>query len=97
MPRYSAAAYPRLEDLPNIGPRIAADFRKLGIKEPWQLDGRNPVLLYERLNKLTRTRHDPCLLDCFMAAVDFVNGAPARPWWKYTPKRKRLLKGTAHR
>lgn len=89
MSRFSADAYPRLEDLPNIGPRIAADFRKLGIKEPWQLDGRNPRLLYERLQKITGKRHDPCVLDTFMAAVDFVNGAPARPWWKYTPLRKR--------
>jgi hypothetical protein len=90
--KFSPAKFPELEDLPNVGPRIAADFRKLGIKEPWQLDGRNPVLLYERLNKLTGKRHDPCVLDTFMAAVDFVNGAPARPWWKYTNRRKRLMK-----
>jgi len=92
MPRFSAAKFPKLEDLPNVGPRIAADFRKLGIKEPWQLDGRNPRLLYERLNTLTGARQDPCVLDTFMAAVDFVNGAPARPWWAYTNRRKKLLR-----
>ena len=88
--RFSAANYPKLEDLPNIGPAIARDFRMLGITTPRQLKGKNPVKLYEALNRKTRTRHDPCLLDCFMAATDFVNGAPAKPWWKYTPKRKRL-------
>jgi hypothetical protein len=23
-----------------------------------------------------------------MAATDFMRGAPAAPWWKYTPQRK---------
>ncbi|MEY2808224.1 MAG: hypothetical protein RIR65_2641 [Planctomycetota bacterium] len=47
--------------------------------------------MYERLQVLTRSKQDPCVLDVFMALVDFAGGAPARPWWKYTPLRKRLL------
>ena len=90
--KYSAERFPELEDLPNIGPRIAADFRKLGITTPRQLKGRNPVRLYEAINRKLGKRQDPCLLDCFMAAVDFVNGAPAKPWYKYTPRRKRLIR-----
>ncbi len=53
--------------------------------------GADPRAMYERLQVLTRSKQDPCVLDVFMALVDFAGGAPARPWWKYTPLRKRLL------
>jgi hypothetical protein len=78
-----------LEDLPNVGPAIAADFVRLGIRTPRELVGRDPYALYEELNRVTGTRHDPCVLDTFIAAVRFMEGAPARPWWKYTAERKR--------
>jgi hypothetical protein len=78
-----------LEDLPNIGKSIAADLRQLGIHVPAQLKRRDPFALYERLNRRTGVRHDPCLLDTFIAAVRFVEGGPARPWWAFTAERKR--------
>ena len=80
-----------LEDLPNVGPAVAADFRRLGIRAPRELAGRDPYALYDELNRMTGMRHDPCLLDTFIAAVRFIEGAPARPWWKYTAERKRML------
>lgn len=80
-----------LEDLPNVGPAIAADFIRLGIRTPRELAGRDPYALYDELNRITGTRHDPCVLDTFISAVRFMDGAPARPWWKYTPERKRTL------
>jgi hypothetical protein len=30
------------------------------------------------------------VLDTFMAAVDFMNGVAAAPWWAYTAQRKAL-------
>jgi hypothetical protein len=42
--------------------------------------------------RVTNQRHDPCLLDTFIAAVRFMDGEPARPWWAYTAERKRALK-----
>jgi hypothetical protein len=80
-----------LEDLPNVGPAVAADFVRLGIRTPRALAGRDPYALYDELNRITGTRHDPCVLDTFIAAVRFMDGAPARPWWKYTAERKRTL------
>ncbi|WP_410668422.1 helix-hairpin-helix domain-containing protein [Amycolatopsis sp. cmx-4-68] len=53
--------------------------------------GRDPLELYERLCAADDQRHDPCVLDTFMSAVDQADGAPPRPWWTYTPERKRLL------
>jgi hypothetical protein len=80
-----------LEDLPNVGKSIAADLRELGIRAPAQLKNKDPYALYERLNRLTGARHDPCLLDTFISAVRFVEGGPAKPWWAYTAERKRAL------
>jgi hypothetical protein len=80
-----------LEQLPNIGPAIAADFRRLGLKGPQDLLGRDPYALFEELCRLTGKRHDGCLLDTFIAAVRFMGGEPARPWWAYTSERKRRL------
>jgi hypothetical protein len=74
--------------LPNIGPSIAGDLRRLGIAQPAELAGHDPFTLYQRLGELTGKRQDPCVLDTFMAAVDFMRGAPPRPWWEYTPRRK---------
>jgi hypothetical protein len=37
---------------------------------------------------VTGKRHDPCVLDTFMAATDFMGGAEPRPWWAYTAQRK---------
>ena len=80
-----------LEDLPNVGKAVAADLRELGIRAPAQLKYKDPYLLYDRLNRRTGVRHDPCLLDTFIAAVRFVEGGPAKPWWAYTAERKRAL------
>ena len=89
-----------LEQLPNIGPSLATDLRRLGIRAPAELAGRDPYALYESLCHLMGTRQDPCVLDVFIASVRFMEGAPPRPWWHYTPERKRTLaarEGADHR
>jgi hypothetical protein len=80
-----------LEDLPNVGKAVAADLRELGIRAPAQLMHKDPYALYGELNRRTAVRHDPCLLDAFIAAVRFVEGGPAKPWWAYSAERKRAL------
>jgi hypothetical protein len=78
-----------LEQLPNVGPAIAGDLRRLGIRRPQDLVGRDPYAMFDELCRVTGERHDPCLLDTFIAAVRFMVGEPARPWWAYTAERKR--------
>lgn len=80
-----------LEDIPNIGPSIAADLRQLRIITPAELPGRDPYAMYDELCRITGQRHDPCLLDTFIAAVRYMEGAPKKPWWKYSVERKREL------
>ena len=84
-----AADVRRFVDIPNVGPRVAADLAALGLKKPEHLRGRDPMALYRRLCRISGARQDPCVLDTFIAVVDFMNGAKPRPWWDYTAGRKR--------
>ena len=80
-----------LEQIPNIGRAVAEDLRLIGIRKPRDLSGRDPFALYDTLCRKTGVRHDPCVLDTFIAAVRFADGGPSTPWWKYTAERKQAL------
>ena len=93
-PRRRAVALTRaeladLDELPNVGPAVARYLRRVGIRRPQDLLGRDPYQLFDQLCRVTGKRHDPCLLDTFIAAVRFMGGEPAEPWWAYTAERKR--------
>ncbi len=81
-----------LEAIPNIGASIAQNLRSIGISSPGDLVGRDPHQLYTLLCDRTHARQDPCVLDTFIAAVRFMEGSPARPWWHYTEEKKALLR-----
>jgi hypothetical protein len=85
-----AAECQQLEQLPNIGPAMAADLRALGIRHPRELAHRDAFVLYQALCAHTGKRQDPCVLDTFMAATDFMRGGAPAPWWTYTAQRKLL-------
>jgi hypothetical protein len=85
----------RLEDIPNVGISIATDLRRLGIRSPADLPGRDPYVMYEDICRLTGKRQDPCLLDTFIAAVRYMEGGPKTPWWKFTAERKKTLASRA--
>lgn len=87
----------QLTDLPNVGLATVDDLILLGIHEPGQLIGQSPFEMYERLCKITGTRHDPCLIDVFISITRFMNGDNPRPWWTYTDERKKLLAGSKPR
>jgi len=83
-----AADCERLEQLPNIGPALAADLRSIGVGHPRELAVRDGHALYRALCDKTGRRQDPCVLDTFLAVCDFMRGAPPAPWWTYTARRK---------
>lgn len=83
----------QLTDLPNVGAATAADLRRLGYDRPEQLVGACPFDLYRRLCRLTGKRLDPCVLDVFLSITRFLQGEPARPWWRYTAMRKTMTAG----
>jgi DNA transformation protein len=80
-----------LTDIPNIGKSLATDLRNLGITTPLQVRDMDPLAAYEKLRDPMGERHDPCVLDTFLAAHDFMNGGPSQPWWNFTARRKALL------
>ncbi len=80
-----------LEQIPNIGPATAGDLRMLGIHRPHQLATQDPMELYTRLCEMTGQCHDPCVIDVFLAVVDFGKGNKPKPWWEFTKVRKSML------
>lgn len=79
-----------LTDLPNVGPAVASDLRRLGIATPDQLRGRDAFALYDQLCSIAGERQDPCVIDVFISITRYMDGDEARPWWHYTPQRKAI-------
>ena len=77
-----------LTAIPNVGPAVARKLERLDVTGVEDLRGRDGEELFERLCLLEGRRLDPCLMDTFVAAVDYAGGAPARPWWEYSRERK---------
>jgi DNA transformation protein len=80
-----------LVDIPNIGVSIAQDLRSLGLTTPEDVKHMDPMVVYDALRTPMGKRHDPCVLDTFLAAKKFMNGGPRQPWWDFTAERKVLL------
>jgi hypothetical protein len=78
----------RLRDLKNIGKAMLADFELLGVESVDQLAGCDPNELYDRLQEVTGHRHDPCVLDTFMAVVHEARTGERLNWWAFTSARK---------
>jgi len=88
-----AMATEDLQAIPNVGPAVARKLERLGIATVDELRGHDGEELFERLCALDGRRHDPCLLDTFVAAVDYAEGGPPRPWWEYSRERKARAHG----
>lgn len=78
----------RLQEIPNVGPKMAAVLIKLGITRLQDAAGRDPDEMYHELCAIDAKRHDPCVRDIFAAVVSHAEGGTARPWWEFTPERK---------
>lgn len=78
----------RLQQIPNIGPKMAGALLKLGIRNLEDAAGKDPDEMYCELNAIEAKRLDPCVRDVFAAVVSYAEGGPARPWWDFTPERK---------
>jgi hypothetical protein len=79
------------QDIPNVGAATEQDFLLLGLKSPIDLINKDPYKLYEELCHITQQKHDPCVIDVFIASVKYMQGEPAKKWWEYTSERKATL------
>lgn len=80
-----------LTDLPNIGKAIAGDLRLIGIQFPQDLIGKSAYELHNKLCLMTGKKHDLCVIDVFLAVIDFMEGGNPLPWWKFTTERKKCI------
>lgn len=82
-----------LGDLISIGPAMLRDFEMLGIRSVSQLAKQNPQRMYEKMERMTGQRQDPCVLDTFCAAVAQARNprltAEKCQWWWWSQKRKK--------
>ena len=76
-------------DIPNIGAAIEKHLFALGLDKPIELIGKDPYSMYSELCRITRIRHDPCVIDVFISAVRYMEGGPSKKWWQYTEERKK--------
>jgi len=83
-----ASEVKKFTDIPNVGKAMEHDFIFLGLKSPAELKKQDAFKLYQKMCKKSGTRQDPCVLDTYIAVIDFMNGAPAKPWFYYTKDRK---------
>lgn len=75
-----------LRKIPSIGKACAYDLWKIGIRSVKDLKNKNPKELYERLNYVTGSTHDVCMLYTFRCAVYYAsteNPAPGKTKWWY--------------
>ena len=62
-----------LQQIPGVGPSIAADLNGIGITRVEQLRGRSPQALYDEVCETTGLIHDRCLLYVFRCAVYYAS------------------------
>jgi len=80
-----------LQRIPGVGPSIAADLNRLGIRDVAELRGRNPESLYADLCCEVGHHVDRCVLYVFRCAVYFASESRHDPellkWWNWKDRR----------
>ncbi len=73
--------------IPGVGKSIAADLNGIGIFSVEELNGKDPEVLYQLLNKKQGVILDRCLLYVMRCAVYFASHKTHDPellkWWKW--------------
>jgi hypothetical protein len=49
-------------------------------RNPKDLIGKNAYQLHDELCRITGEKHDPCVIDVFLAVIDFMEGGNPVPW-----------------
>jgi hypothetical protein len=89
-PRLSRArAETDLRSLMNVGPAVERYLSELGIHAIEELAKQEAHDLYRRLQRRIGKACDPCLYDTFNAIIHEARTGQKRPWFTFTPARKR--------
>ena len=103
MPKTLTLAPPRahalkeLQTVPGVGPRIAANMWKIGIRSLADLRKADPEKLYKALEKREQAPVDRCALYVFRCAVYYASHKRHDPakllWWNWQDKPDPRIKG----
>jgi Pathogenicity locus len=73
--------------IPGVGPAVAGDLWRLGLRSVADLRGRDPQALYDRLCELQGMHVDRCMLYVMRCAVYFASNEQHDPellkWWSW--------------
>ncbi|HRP30742.1 MAG TPA: helix-hairpin-helix domain-containing protein [Agriterribacter sp.] len=81
-----------LTTIPGVGKSIATDLYNIGIRDIYDLKGKDPEVLYNNSNLIAGCVQDRCLLYVFRCAVYFAETPPdkqdpeKRKWWNWKDK-----------
>jgi predicted RecB family nuclease len=85
-----AKAIKSFQIIPGVGPSIAADLWKIGIRSLDDLKEKDPQKLYDKLCQLEKKHIDRCVLYVFRLAVYFAIEPSHDPyllkWWRWKDK-----------
>ena len=77
-----------LQIIPGIGKSLERDLLLIGIKKVDDLKGKDPEKLYRKLEKVTGTHQDRCVLYTFRCAVYFASHSKHESeklkWWNWS-------------
>jgi len=73
----------------NVGPAVEAYLSDLGVHTIDELAKQQADGLYRRLQRRIGKACDPCLYDTFSAIIHEARTGQKRPWFTFTPARKR--------
>lgn len=76
--------------MPGIGKACSLDLWNIGLRSIEDLKGKNPTVLYHKLNEVTKLTHDICMLYTFRCAVYFASETTHDKeklnWWYWKNK-----------
>ena len=80
----------QFQTIPGIGKACSLDFWNIGLRSITDLAGKNPNVLYDKLNTITDVKHDICMLYTFRCAIYFAteknHDKDKLNWWYWKDK-----------
>lgn len=80
-----------LLSLKNVGKATLKDLVLLDIATIEQLAQADATELYERIQKITGYKHDPCVWDVFAAIIHEARTGEKISWWEFSEIRKKTI------
>ena len=88
---YKQKVLKQFQIMPGIGKACSLDLWNIGLRKIEDLKGKNPTVLYNKLNTVTGLTHDICMLYTFRCAVYYAtekqHDLEKLNWWYWKNKK----------